>query len=282
MSRLRLNKLATPGTPAASKGELFYSSTLSPAALAFIDEAGNVTRVAGSGSVKDYRLINSPDTSRTILNGTTTFTPSTGASALYVECVGGGGAGGGAASGTSGTNHGTGGGGGGGGWASKWATTAVSGAHNSIAVGAGGTPGTAGGNAGGNGGDTTFTDNAAGAICVGKGGSGGASGVVQTTITIGYAGGAGGVAGTGDRSIPGQNGDYSLVLGITAANFCRSGFGGNAGMGYGAGAPAIIASAAGTAGSLYGGGGSGAVDFATTARQGGAGGNGIIRIWEYA
>jgi hypothetical protein len=48
MSRLRFNKIITPATPAASKGELFYSNSLSPAALAFIDEAGDVARI-GAG-----------------------------------------------------------------------------------------------------------------------------------------------------------------------------------------------------------------------------------------
>ncbi len=48
MSRLRLNKIATPATPAASKGELFYSSTLSPAEPAWIDETGAVSRIGGS------------------------------------------------------------------------------------------------------------------------------------------------------------------------------------------------------------------------------------------
>jgi len=47
MSRLRLNKIATPATPAASKGELFYSNTLSPASLAWIDENGKVVRGGG-------------------------------------------------------------------------------------------------------------------------------------------------------------------------------------------------------------------------------------------
>lgn len=47
MSRLRLNKIVTPATPAANKGELFYSSTLSPANPAFIDEAGIVNRLGG-------------------------------------------------------------------------------------------------------------------------------------------------------------------------------------------------------------------------------------------
>lgn len=47
MSRLRLNKIATPATPAASKGELYYSSTLSPATPAWINENGTVYRMGG-------------------------------------------------------------------------------------------------------------------------------------------------------------------------------------------------------------------------------------------
>lgn len=47
MSRLRLVKVATPSSPAANKGELFYSSTLSPATPAFVDENGQVARVGG-------------------------------------------------------------------------------------------------------------------------------------------------------------------------------------------------------------------------------------------
>lgn len=282
MSRLRLNKIATPASPAASKGELFYSSTLSPAALAFIDESGNICRVGGL-TTKDYRLVNGPDASRSILNGTTTYTPTSGASALYVECVGGGGAGGGAAAGTAATNFGSGGGGGGGGWASKWITTNVSGAHTSIAVGAGGTAGTTGANPGNNGGDTTFTDNAAAAVCVGKGGTGGPSAAASAVLGIRSFGGAGGVAGTGDRTIQGEQGLPSIVYAPTvAATGAQSGRGGASGMGYGYGAPEVQTSGPGTAGLLYGGGGSGGIDSASTTRVGGIGGNGIIRIWEYA
>ncbi len=47
MSRLRFNKIATPATPASNKGEMFYSSTLSPAAPAFIEEDGSITRLGG-------------------------------------------------------------------------------------------------------------------------------------------------------------------------------------------------------------------------------------------
>jgi hypothetical protein len=48
MSRLRFNKITTPATPASNKGEMFYSSTLSPASPAFIDENGKVGRL-GAG-----------------------------------------------------------------------------------------------------------------------------------------------------------------------------------------------------------------------------------------
>lgn len=47
MSRLRFNQITTPATPAANKGELFYSSTLSPASPAWIDQNGKVARVGG-------------------------------------------------------------------------------------------------------------------------------------------------------------------------------------------------------------------------------------------
>lgn len=282
MSQLRLNKVATPSSPAANKAAIYYSSSLTPNVLAAIDESGNILRLGGFGS-KDYRLVNAPDASRTILNGTTTFTPTSGASALYVECVGAGGAGGGAAAGTAATNFGSGGGGGGGGWSSVWETTLVTGAHGSVAVGAGGTAGTAGANAGNNGGDTTFTSSAAAAICVGKGGTGGASAATSAALGIRSFGGAGGVAGTGDRTVQGQDGFPSIVYAPTqAATGAQSGRGGSSGMGYGHGAREIQTSGAGTTGLVYGGGGSGAVDSAATARSGGAGANGIIRIWEYA
>ena len=47
MSRLRFNKITTPATPAANKGELYYSSTMSPASLAWIPESGVPARLGG-------------------------------------------------------------------------------------------------------------------------------------------------------------------------------------------------------------------------------------------
>jgi hypothetical protein len=45
VSRLRLNKIATPATPAAGKGELLYATALAPDSPAFLDENGYLTRI---------------------------------------------------------------------------------------------------------------------------------------------------------------------------------------------------------------------------------------------
>lgn len=280
MSRVRFTKIATPSNPVATKGEMFYSSSLTPAAIAAVDESGNVMRVGGF-TTKDYRLV----TRSKILNGTTTYTPTSGVSALLVECVGGGGAGGGAAAGTAATNFGTGGGGGGGEYTTKWVTTLVSGAHASIAVGAGGTVGTAGANPGGTGGTTTFTDNTGATVLTAIGGTGG--GGSATSAALGESNGVGGAGGTGgtgsDFAVQGQDGDNAAIFAPTvAATGACSGTGGSSGKGFGTGGKKITASGAGVAGRIYGGGGSGGLDSAATTRQGGAGANGIIVIEEYA
>lgn len=280
MSRVRFTKIATPTSPAASKGEMFYSSSLSPASPAFVDESGNICRVGGL-TTKDYRFV----TRTKILNGTTSYTPTSGVSALLVECIGGGGAGGGAAAGTANTNTAVGQGGGGGEYTTKWVTTLVSGSHGSIAVGAGGTVGTTGNNPGGTGGTTTFTDNSSATVLTAVGGSGGSGGATQTVLGPGtQSAGAGGTGGTGsDFAIPGAKGFFGVVVNVSAsATGFFSGGGGETGKGFGQGAVGITASGAGVAGTLYGGGGSGGGDTASTTRQGGAGGNGLIVIEEYA
>jgi len=280
VSRVRFTKITTPSNPAASKGELFYSSTLSPAAPAFVDESGNVCRIGGL-TTKDYRFV----TRTKILNGTTSYTPTSGVSALLVECIGGGGAGGGAAAGTANTNTAIGQGGGGGEYTTKWVTTLVSGSHGSIAVGAGGTAGTAGNNPGGNGGTTTFTDNTGATVLTAVGGTGGSGGATQTALGPGtQASGTGGTGGTGsDFAVAGQKGGFGVVINVSAsATGFFSGQGGDSGRGFGKGANGVTASGGGTAGTGFGAGGSGGGDTASTTRQGGAGANGLIVIEEYA
>jgi hypothetical protein len=279
MSRLRLNQITTPANPAATKLDMFYSSTLVPVAPALIDENGNICRIGGF-TTKDYRIVKET----TILNGTTSYTPTSGVSALFVQILGGGGAGGGAAAGTAATNFGSGGGGGGGEYAFKWITTLVSGAHGSIAVGAGGTAGTTGANPGNTGGTTTFTDNTNATVFTAIGGTGGASAAASAVLGIRSFGGAGGTGGTGsDRASQGEDGKPSVVYAPTvAATGGASGRGGCAGGGLGYGGVEVQTSGPGNAGRIYGGGGSGGIDSASTTRQGGVGANGIIIVMEYA
>lgn len=70
MSRLRLNKIVTPATPAANKGEVFYSSTLSPASPAFLDENGKVRRLGGSWSAGATGAVGGGFASDTYMSGT--------------------------------------------------------------------------------------------------------------------------------------------------------------------------------------------------------------------
>lgn len=281
MSRLRLNKITTPASPAANKAELYYSSTLSPAALAAIDESGNIARVAGF-TTKDYRLVRR----LYLYNGTVSYTPTAGTQALHIEGIGGSGAGGGAASSTGGTNNSVGGGGGGGGGARVWLTTLVTGACV-VAIGAAGSVGAAGNVVGGNGGATTFTDTGSTLRLQANGGTGGAGGGASATALGGRgAGGAGGTAsGTPAESVTGttwqgEDGDWGVAFSIVAATGMLSGKGG--GSQYGSGGPGVQASATGSAGRKYGGGGAGGADAATTNRTGGAGAVGIMIVEEWA
>jgi hypothetical protein len=277
MSRLRFTKVSTPSSPAANKMELFYSSTLSPVAPALVDESGNVCRVGGF-TTKDYRLVKVT----TILNGTVSYTPASGVSALWAECVGGGGGSGGAAT-TAASNSSAGGGGGGGAYSATWSTALVSGSHT-VAVGAGGTAGTAGANPGGTGGTTTFKDTAATTICEAVGGGLGAGGATTPSVIFGAAGGAGGAAasGTGDLKVTGEGASPGLPL--QGGSSC-GGQGGSSVLGGGARAnlTTINSGNAGIAGGVYGGGASGAASAQNAVNQaGGLGGNGLIRVWEYA
>ena len=205
-----------------------------------------------------------------IFNGTTGYTPSLGVYAIYVECVAGGGAGGGAA--VSSSNLSLGGGGGAGGYSAKMITGPLK-ASYTVAVGAGGTG--VSGTTGNNGGDTTFDSPS---VCTAKGGTGGgtlAAGTSATTQPGG--GGAVGSSGTGDIKFDASDGGWGLRLSASAGK-----------AGSGAGAPigggltnGPSGSTGGGAGGSYGGGGAGALTTGAV-QTGGAGGNGLIRIWEFA
>lgn len=271
MSRLRLNKVTTPSNPAANKAEIFYDSSLTPVAIAAIDENGNIVRMGGF-TTKDYRLVKVTN----IFQGTTTYTPTSGVAALYVECIGAGGSGGGGSS--VAVSAAVGGGGGGGAYSAVWSTSNVSGAHT-VQVGAGGSAPSAGNNPGNAGTDTFFKDTAATTICLAKAGSAG-SGEAGGTTQAFIAGGAGGVSGsgTGDIKLDGVSGGTgNRPIGTAGV----SGRGGNGPFG---GAPSEQSTQGnGTGGGNYGAGGSGGCTLnGGSATAGGAGANGLIRVWEFA
>lgn len=210
----------------------------------------------------------------TIINyGTTTFTPQATTNMLIVECVGGGGSGGGV--GTAATNSGAAGGGGSGAYSVKTIATPLSSSYT-CQVGAGGAAPSAGANNGNAGDDTTFGSPS---VCTAKGGGGGYADTVAT-IHAGGLGGAGGDAasGTGDELFDGNDGGAGIAL---AAAQAVSGFG--AGSYVGGQTAGIKTQGNGTAGQRYGGGGAGGCIVSGGANvAGGVGGNGVIRVWEFA
>lgn len=199
-----------------------------------------------------------------------TYTPTSGMKYCIIECVGGGGGSGGTANSSAGRSSSAG-SGGGGGYAKKIASATDIGASKAVTIGTGGSAGSSGNNAGGAGGDTSV-----GTLCIGKGGSGGGG----SDGTTAGSSGAGGVAGTGDVTFPGQAGASGANAAITTV-LAQAGPGGASQFGYGA-PLRFNSNVAGTAGSLYGGGASGAMTYnAGGANAGAAGAAGIVIITEY-
>lgn len=212
-----------------------------------------------------------------VLTSNTSYTTPAGCNSIYVEAVGGGGGGGGCSSSAGAGNAVAGGGGGSGGYAAKLFPVAPLTAYT-YAIGAGGTAGAKTPAAGGTGGNTTFTASGTTITASGGGGGGPSSNGNQPGI-----GGAGGAATNGDINITGSGGGGGTVIGTgaTGTNYSSSGAGGSSYFGGGA-RPSTSGTIFGNNGTT-GGGGSGMSernnDF--NAATGGAGGAGIIRIWEF-
>jgi hypothetical protein len=273
MSFMRFISTAAPANPAAGK-VLVYSDTTglgTPAApcMIAVDSSGNKVNL-GAFSALTYRLL-----SIKVLTSSTSYVPTAGTRALYVECVGGGGQGGGAA--TSSSTVSLGGGGGGGAYAASWLTGAAVKNPTTYAIGAGGT-GAAAGATGTNGGDTTWDTT----VIVAKGGSGGTVLAAGSTVVV-QAGGAGGLASacTGDFKVGGLSGGRGYRLSGTTYLYAGDGASGVMCGDGGWGAINSAAGATGAAGLAYGTGGAGAATLATAA-AGGAGFQGVIRVWEFA
>lgn len=209
--------------------------------------------------------------SHNVVTTGTSYTVSASTNHIVVECVGGGGGGGGCTSAVG--SSAAGGGGSGGGYSRKFFTVTPS-ASYTYAIGAGGSGGSNTGGNGGNGGNTTFI---VGATTVnGSRGLGGAGMVATSVISI-ASGGTSTSPGGGDLNVKGTPGEDGIVFSSAVA---MGGAGGNSFYGSGAGPNAN--GFAGSAGQQGSGGSGGSVLNNSGAVTGGAGGAGIIVVWEYS
>lgn len=232
--------------------------------------AGQALVSGGTGAAPTWaslagRLLRAPQ----ILTSLTSYTTPANCNAIYVEAVGAGGGGG--ASQTAATTYDAAGGGGSGAYCAKYFTVTPSTTYT-YAIGPAGAAGTAGGN-GGTGGTTTFT---VGAVTLSAaGGTGGISYAAVSSSAVSLSpGGVGGVATGGDINVNGTSGQFGIVAQTLVIG------GGGAPSFFGGGGDSSTNAAGGAGG--YGAGGGGASSGAGPDYSGGAGGQGVIRVWEYA
>ncbi len=201
--------------------------------------------------------------------GANTYIPPKGLKRIVAEVQAGGGGGGGCAN-PAASEAAEGGGGGGGGYTRELLEASALSDTETATVGVGGAGGAAGDNNGVAGGTSSF-----GAFCSATGGGFG-DGAPSSAANGGVAGGIGGIGSNGDINIKGNGGNRGEVH---SAEITRLALGGSSHLGGGAIAPDR---AAGNAGGVYGGGGSGANERnAGGAKAGGAGADGIVIVWEY-
>jgi hypothetical protein len=192
--------------------------------------------------------------------------------AIKVKVQGGGGGASGAVATGAGQVSG-GGGGGGGGYAEKFITD-IAGLSSSVTVtvGAGGPGGVAA-----NG--TTGANSVFGSV-TGNGGGGGNANSAQGPLDTFGDGGSGGSGSGGDLNISGSGGGYFFAPSVS--RMYRGG-GGNSQLGGATVMGVTGAAAAGFTGQLYGGGGVSAANSPSqSARNGGAGAQGIVIVELYA
>lgn len=218
-------------------------------------DGSQLTNLSGGGG----RLLRAPQ----VLTSGTSYTTPAGCTTIFVEAVGGGAGGGSYNSGSTGGGDG----GGSGAYAAKYYTVTASTAYT-YAIGAGGTGGS-GATAATAGGATTFTVSA---VTISAGG-----GAVSATSNNG------GTATGGDINRRGGNGGRGGGMSATPW-LAFGGAGGDSFFGPGGGSTAVDGSGTqdGLAGT-FGGGGSGAADQSgINTTTGGAGGAGVIYVWEYS
>ena len=221
------------------------------------------------GNAKGYQYW---QTVRFTANGSFVKAAYPGIRAVRVRCQGGGGAGGGAGATTS-TQTASGGGGGGGVYAESWILESALSTSHAVTVGTGGT-GVAGGQ-GNSGGTSSF-----GSLVIAPGGGGGFNRAASTSPRA-SSGAAITSGGTGDFIIQGGGGGAGMAFDNDwniNEDYGLFGQGGSSHLGgtsRGARGPATSPSA----GCLYGGGGTGAVNgISESDKAGGAGAAGIVIV----
>lgn len=239
--------------------------------------AANLLRVNADGSINvtggTAAKTLSMKISKFATPGTASFTVTVGMVYCIVEAVGSGaGAGGVAAPGvTAGASSG---GAGAGSYARAALSAAAVGASQTVTIGAKGVGGAAGNHDGTDGADCSF-----GSLVIGKGGTHSAA----STGGNFSAGGAGGVAGTGDFTIVGGKGGDGVDAGIASIRIL-GGIGGQAPV-FGTGTASASGAAsggAGVAGTAPGDGGAGAGATGNSNNEaGGDGFPGIVVVTEY-
>jgi hypothetical protein len=248
---------------------------------ATVGPAGTVDKGAGTVNVSGGYYINgtaiatsAPVAKVTLLTAASgAYATTTGARALFVECIAAGGGGGGATAAASNTTAG--GGGASGSYAASYITGTLQASYNYV-IGVGGTAGaSAGTGTGGTGGNTTW----AATMIVAVGGAGGAGSNVTGAPAVKGAGGVGAVPTAGDIRMPGSDGMAGFSLATTGSTSLGGG-GGGAPRGGGSSQHGF-AQSAGANGNNYGGGGSGAVSNTATGFAGGVGAQGCIIVTEY-
>lgn len=225
-----------------------------------------INKLVGSGRLLSVKAIASSGT----------YTPSSGAKSLFIECIGGGGGGGGCVTQASG-NHAAAGGGGAGGYACAFLSSIA--ASYTISIGNGGAGGGTSGASGVDGGVTSF-----GTVCVASGGAGGSGGnlTVATANSVVAAGGNSGIATTGMVSF-GSSEQGQQGIGTSNGNIG----GGGGSSKYGRGGIRVgtaSGAAAGNNATGYGAGGGGSAIGSSggSGVSGGTAGGGIVTVWEYS
>ena len=228
----------------------------------------------------NFVLLNPNQVIRNIIvqtfSSTATYTPSPGMIKCWIEVWGAGGGSGGTAA-TPVSTAATAGGGGGGGYSAGLFTAETIGASKAVTIGAGGAAGAVSGN-GGNGG----TSSVGGAMIQATGGLGG-GGSGSTAALIATQGVAGGVGSGGSINLTGDcSGPRFSVGGSAVSSNIYGGAGGAGARGAGGAVHAFGNLSSGVAGTIPGGGASGAFSIGSGGGLPGAiGGAGLVIITEF-